>query len=99
MPAKPTWQQVADIAAKVDGAQPGMKGICLRGLPGWGEVIRPADHGGEHLRRHLVRQGLERRRSTRPAFKEATNSTSTWSSAHGEAGRPAGRLHRVPQRR
>ena len=23
MPAKPTWQQVADIAAKVDGAQPG----------------------------------------------------------------------------
>ena len=36
MPAKPTWQQVADIAAKVDGAEPGMKGICLRGLPGWG---------------------------------------------------------------
>ncbi|HET7477054.1 MAG TPA: sugar ABC transporter substrate-binding protein [Dermatophilaceae bacterium] len=41
MPAKPTWQEVADIAAKVDGAQPGMKGICLRGLPGWGEVMAP----------------------------------------------------------
>ncbi len=38
MPERPTWQQVAEIAAKVDGAQPGMKGICLRGLPGWGEM-------------------------------------------------------------
>jgi len=25
---KPHLQQVADLAAKVDGAQPGMKGIC-----------------------------------------------------------------------
>lgn len=41
MPEKPTWDQVADIAAKVDGAQPGMKGICLRGLPGWGEQFAP----------------------------------------------------------
>lgn len=41
MPAHPTWQQVADLAAQVDGAEPGMKGICLRGLPGWGEVMAP----------------------------------------------------------
>jgi len=41
MPAKPTWQQVADIAAKVDKAQPGMAGICLRGEPGWGQVFAP----------------------------------------------------------
>ena len=41
MPAKPTWLQVADIAAALDGAQPGMKGICLRGQPGWGEVMAP----------------------------------------------------------
>ncbi|WP_155054950.1 ABC transporter substrate-binding protein [Streptomyces blattellae] len=41
MPANPTWQQVADLAAKVDGAEPGMNGICLRGLPGWGEVMAP----------------------------------------------------------
>ncbi|MFJ3642344.1 ABC transporter substrate-binding protein [Streptomyces sp. NPDC090108] len=41
MPAHPTWKQVADIAAKTDGAESGMKGICLRGLPGWGEVIAP----------------------------------------------------------
>ncbi|MQY33327.1 hypothetical protein SRB17_12880 [Streptomyces sp. RB17] len=41
MPAHPTWQQVAGLAAQVDGARPGMKGICLRGLPGWGEMIAP----------------------------------------------------------
>ena len=41
MPANPTWDQVAAIAAKVDGAQPGMKGICLRGQPGWGQVFAP----------------------------------------------------------
>ncbi|MFJ9420528.1 ABC transporter substrate-binding protein [Streptomyces sp. NPDC101249] len=41
MPAHPTWTQIADLAAQVDGAKPGMKGICLRGLPGWGEVMAP----------------------------------------------------------
>src|SRR5215212_5637772 len=41
MPAKPTWQEVADIAAQVDGAEPGMAGICLRGQPGWGQVFAP----------------------------------------------------------
>ncbi|MFI2189421.1 ABC transporter substrate-binding protein [Streptomyces sioyaensis] len=41
MPTHPSWQQVADLAAKVDGAKPGMKGICLRGLPGWGELGAP----------------------------------------------------------
>jgi sorbitol/mannitol transport system substrate-binding protein len=41
MPSNPTWQQVAQIAARVDGKQPGMKGICLRGQPGWGQVFAP----------------------------------------------------------
>nr|WP_223184573.1 sugar ABC transporter substrate-binding protein [Streptomyces sp. CBMA152] len=41
MPEHPTWTQVADLAAKADGAQPGMKGVCLRGQPGWGEVMAP----------------------------------------------------------
>ncbi|HJW01552.1 MAG TPA: sugar ABC transporter substrate-binding protein [Arthrobacter sp.] len=41
MPAKPTWDEVAEIAAKVDGGAPGMKGICLRGQPGWGQVFAP----------------------------------------------------------
>ncbi|MFE0178356.1 ABC transporter substrate-binding protein [Streptomyces sp. NPDC059002] len=41
MPEHPTWQQVARLAAQVDGKERGMKGICLRGLPGWGEVMAP----------------------------------------------------------
>src|SRR5436190_2450870 len=36
MPAQPTWQQVADIAKKVNS--PNMAGICLRGKPGWGDL-------------------------------------------------------------
>jgi sorbitol/mannitol transport system substrate-binding protein len=41
MPANPTWPEVAAIAAQVDGAEPGMAGICLRGQPGWGQVFAP----------------------------------------------------------
>ncbi|MFE0806677.1 ABC transporter substrate-binding protein [Streptomyces sp. NPDC058794] len=41
MPERPTWSQVADLAAELDGAEPDMKGICLRGLPGWGELMAP----------------------------------------------------------
>ncbi|KWX25321.1 sugar ABC transporter substrate-binding protein [Mycolicibacterium wolinskyi] len=41
MPRNPTWQQVADAAAKLDS--PDMVGICLRGKPGWGEVLAPLD--------------------------------------------------------
>jgi sorbitol/mannitol transport system substrate-binding protein len=41
MPEKPTWPEVAEIAAQVDGAQDGMAGICLRGQPGWGQIFGP----------------------------------------------------------
>jgi sorbitol/mannitol transport system substrate-binding protein len=41
MPAKPTWQQVADFAAKLHDPGKKISGICLRGLPGWGEVLAP----------------------------------------------------------
>jgi len=37
MPLHPTWAQIAAIAAKVDDKKNGVAGICLRGLPGWGE--------------------------------------------------------------
>ena len=37
----PTWEQVAAAAAKLDA--PDMVGICLRGKPGWGEVLAPLD--------------------------------------------------------
>jgi sorbitol/mannitol transport system substrate-binding protein len=36
MPLHPTWQQVASIARKIN--TPSMAGICLRGLPGWGDL-------------------------------------------------------------
>jgi sorbitol/mannitol transport system substrate-binding protein len=41
LPATPTWQQVADAAAAADQPGKGMRGICLRGQPGWGEMIAP----------------------------------------------------------
>ncbi|HJV59700.1 MAG TPA: sugar ABC transporter substrate-binding protein [Albitalea sp.] len=37
MPEQPTWQQVRDIAAKVNNPAQGVYGICLRGKPGWGD--------------------------------------------------------------
>ncbi|MEU6539634.1 sugar ABC transporter substrate-binding protein [Streptomyces sp. NPDC047000] len=40
MPQNPTWDQVASLAAKVDGTD-GVNGICLRGLPGWGQNLAP----------------------------------------------------------
>jgi sorbitol/mannitol transport system substrate-binding protein len=36
MPPHPTWQQVAEIARKINTPQ--MAGICLRGKPGWGDL-------------------------------------------------------------
>ncbi len=33
MPARPTWQQVADLAAKADGARPGMRGSACASCP------------------------------------------------------------------
>jgi sorbitol/mannitol transport system substrate-binding protein len=41
MPAHPTWTQVAEFARKLK--TPKRAGICLRGLPGWGEQLAPLD--------------------------------------------------------
>jgi sorbitol/mannitol transport system substrate-binding protein len=41
MPDHPTWDQVAKIAQAVN--TPNLSGICLRGLPGWGEQLAPLD--------------------------------------------------------
>jgi sorbitol/mannitol transport system substrate-binding protein len=41
MPERPTWQQVQEFAAKLHNPAQNMAGICLRGLPGWGEVLAP----------------------------------------------------------
>lgn len=43
MPAKPTWDQVAQFADRLTDREQGRGGICLRGKPGWGEVMAPVD--------------------------------------------------------
>ncbi|MGW2559500.1 ABC transporter substrate-binding protein [Streptomyces sp. NPDC001514] len=85
MPAKPTWQQVADLAAEADGAEKGMKGICLRGLPGWGEVMAPLTTvvntmGGTWFTKDW------KARLTSPEFTRATEFYVKLVREHGEAG-------------
>jgi sorbitol/mannitol transport system substrate-binding protein len=85
MPANPTWQQVADLAAKADGAAPGMKGICLRGQPGWGQVLAPLTtvvntFGGTWFDKDWSAQ------VDAPAFKKATNFYVNLTREHGEIG-------------
>jgi sorbitol/mannitol transport system substrate-binding protein len=72
MPAKPTWDQVAQIAGQLNDPTTGMAGICLRGKTGWGENLAPLDtvvntFGGQWYdmdwNAHL----------TDPAFKDAVN--------------------------
>jgi len=85
VPEHPTWQQIADIAAKVDGAEPGMRGICLRGLAGWGELGAPLTSvvntfGGTWFTKDWKAQ------VNSPAFKKATNFYVNLVKKHGEAG-------------
>ncbi|TWP52655.1 sugar ABC transporter substrate-binding protein [Lentzea tibetensis] len=85
MPEKPTWQQVADIAAKVD--TPEMRGICLRGQPGWGQVMAPLTtvvntFGGTWFTKDWQAQ------VNAPEFKEATDFYVNLVRTHGEAGAP-----------
>jgi sorbitol/mannitol transport system substrate-binding protein len=85
MPERPTWQQVADIAAKVDGAEPGMKGICLRGLPGWGEMFAPLTtvvntFGGTWFTKDWQAQ------VDSPEFQQAVNFYVDLIKKHGEPG-------------
>ncbi|MFE4970384.1 ABC transporter substrate-binding protein [Streptomyces sp. NPDC056660] len=87
MPAHPTWQQVADLAAKVDGAQSGMRGICLRGLPGWGELMAPLTtvvntYGGTWFDKDWKAQ------LTGPGFEKATKFYVDLVRKHGESGAP-----------
>jgi sorbitol/mannitol transport system substrate-binding protein len=85
MPAKPTWPQVADLAAKADGAEKGMSGICLRGLPGWGEVMAPLTtvvntFGGTWFDKDY------KAKLTDPGFTKATEFYVDLVRKHGESG-------------
>ncbi|WP_326574228.1 sugar ABC transporter substrate-binding protein [Streptomyces sp. NBC_00481] len=85
VPERPTWQQIADIAAEVDGAEPGMKGICLRGLAGWGELGASLTtvvntFGGTWFTKDWKAQ------VNSPEFKKATNFYVDLVRKHGQAG-------------
>jgi sorbitol/mannitol transport system substrate-binding protein len=41
MPEQPTWNQVAEFAARLDDKASNTSGICLRGIPGWGQSLAP----------------------------------------------------------
>ena len=87
MPPKPTWQQVAALAAAVDNKQPGMRGICLRGQPGWGQIFAPLTtvvntFGGTWFDKNWDPQ------VNAPAFTEATQFYVDLIRAHGENGAP-----------
>jgi sorbitol/mannitol transport system substrate-binding protein len=76
---------VADLAAKVDGAEPGMRGICLRGLPGWGELMAPLTtvvntFGGTWFTKDWSAQ------LDSPAFEKATKFYVDLVRRHGESG-------------
>ncbi|MFG2630351.1 ABC transporter substrate-binding protein [Streptomyces sp. NPDC048473] len=87
MPAKPTWQQVAGLAAQADGAERAMKGICLRGLPGWGEVIAPLTTVVNTMGGSWFTEDWEPR-LTSPEFKKATRFYVDLVREHGELGAP-----------
>jgi sorbitol/mannitol transport system substrate-binding protein len=85
IPDNPTWDEVAAAAAKADGAESGMKGICLRGLPGWGEVFAPLTtvvntFGGTWFEKDWTPK------VNAPEFKAATTFYTDLVKAHGEAG-------------
>jgi sorbitol/mannitol transport system substrate-binding protein len=86
MPAKPTWDQVAQFAQRLH--QPGrMAGICLRGLPGWGEVLAPLDtvvntYGGVWFDMNWNPQ------LTSPPFRQAVSMYVDLVRRYGEPGAP-----------
>ncbi|CCI51727.1 ABC transporter substrate-binding protein [Nostocoides jenkinsii] len=85
VPDKPTWAEVADLAAKLDDGT--TKGICLRGMPGWGQIFAPLTtvvntFGGTWFNEDWT-PGVNA-----PEFKEAVNFYVNLVKEHGEAGAP-----------
>lgn len=87
MPDRPTWPQVADIAAQVDGAQPGMKGICLRGQPGWGQLFAPLTTVVNTFGGTWFTQDWQAKVNS-PEFTEAVQFYVDLVRTHGEIGAP-----------
>ena len=85
MPKNPTWTQVADLAAKADGAKPGMKGICLRGKPGWGDNLAPLTTVVNTMGGTWFDENWKAQVNT-GGFKAAANFYVNLIKQHGEAG-------------
>jgi sorbitol/mannitol transport system substrate-binding protein len=85
MPLHPTWDQVQGFAAKLNNPSSNRYGICLRGLPGWGEFGAPLTtvvntFGGEWFNMKWEPQ------LTSPAFEKATNFYVNLIRKYGEPG-------------
>ncbi|MGH3505093.1 MAG: ABC transporter substrate-binding protein [Nocardioidaceae bacterium] len=85
MPAHPTWPQVARMAGRLNDPDHGVSGICLRGLPGWGEVLAPLDSvinafGGRWFDKNWHAQ------LTSPKVRKAVKFYVKMVRKHGEAG-------------
>jgi sorbitol/mannitol transport system substrate-binding protein len=83
MPLHPTWSQVAAAARKLNSSS--VHGICLRGVPGWGEVLAPLDtvintYGGRWYDQKWNAQ------LTSPAVKSAVNFYVNLVRKYGEPG-------------
>lgn len=85
MPAKPTWQQIADFAAKLDDKAAGVSGICLRGKPGWGESLAPFTTVANTFGAQWFDKDWNAK-LTSPEFKEAANFYVNLIREHGEVG-------------
>jgi len=80
VPERPTWQQIAELAKKVNTSE--HAGICLRGQPGWGEGIASLNtvvntFGGQWYNSDWKAQ------VTQPGFKDALT---FWSGLMKDAG-------------
>jgi sorbitol/mannitol transport system substrate-binding protein len=87
MPEHPTWDQVAGFAAKLNDKSKGVAGICLRGLPGWGELFAPLTtvvntFGGTWFEKDWTPK------VNAPEFKQATQFYVDLVKKYGESGAP-----------
>jgi sorbitol/mannitol transport system substrate-binding protein len=85
MPAKPTWNQIADFAAKLDDKAGGVSGICLRGKPGWGESLAPFTTVANTFGAQWFDQNWNAKLES-PQFKAAANFYVNLIRQHGEVG-------------
>jgi sorbitol/mannitol transport system substrate-binding protein len=87
MPEHPTWDQVAQMADKLNDKSKGVAGICLRGLPGWGELFAPLTtvvntYGGTWFEKDWTPK------VNAPEFKQATQFYVDLVKKYGESGAP-----------